>query len=134
MTCRNIKHYKGTKTQIIMKMINDNKRAEIVKNLPKLQKDKQVLLLVNKIKIINEKYDEVKDKHKIAIDKVEKKLTAFGLNYSRWGDGKVEVGYGCHVPDIDSEKLEKADHLFSLGKRKEAILIWDKMIEKYNLC
>ena len=132
VSCKNIKHYTGTKTEIIRQMINDKKREEVTNNLLKLKKNKDIKELTEQIRVQEDKKNEKIKLYENKINRLEKRLLKFGLSYSKWTH-KLEVPYRCHVPKKTLDKLERADHLFSLGKRSEAKIMWDEIIKEYDL-
>lgn len=122
--CVQIEEIKGTKSTKIMELINRKLQEEKEKMLKAHIKDKRLNDLYKRYEAIKLEVDNAKK----LLDKREEELD---LEWTY--DKKYKIVDRCRISKEDFELLQKAQDLFSIGKKNEANNIWVKMIEKHKL-
>lgn len=133
MVCESYTKYTGNRSQVIRSMINDKLKKEFIKNeFPKLAEDRKLIQL----------YCNLRDKA-IELSIVRKELNDYAsfkniqvdtYDIEKKEKLKFDISYKvCFTPKKILLKLEEADRLLSLGKNKQASVIFEKIIKDYNL-
>jgi phage terminase large subunit GpA-like protein len=131
--CDLITNRKGSKSQIILNMVEEKLKEEYKKKIPAIIKsDKKLQALEADLIKTNNVYETKKKEFEAHLDKLN-------INWASKHEGCViksisyDVCYGCIVSPEARMELQEAENLFSLGRKKEAIAIWDKVISQYKL-
>lgn len=124
--CEMIEEIKGTKSTKIMELINR-----------KLQKDKERMLNAhikdNKLKGFYVNYKTKKAELERAKGFLDKRKDELDLEWGGYDGAHYRIKDRCRIAKEDFEALQEAQDKFSLGKKKEAQEIWEKIITKHKL-
>lgn len=130
--CVPINRYKGNKAENIRSMINDKLLKELETTLPERIKNEDL----KRAKLNYDAACKWKESAEAKFDAIKNKLKVeWGSHYI---DGKYVYKWKidkhrCVVPKWVTDKLQEAQHFVDLGKRKEANVIYDELIKKYQL-
>jgi len=122
-----IEEIKGTKSTKIMELINRKLQGEKEKMLKAHIKDK----LLNKA---CEQYKRSKEEVERCKKVLEKRKDELDLQWNGYGnEACYQIKDKCRISKDDFESLQKAQDLYSIGKKEKAKLIWEDIIKKHKL-
>lgn len=130
--CDRIEEISGTKSTKIMELINRKLQLRKEKMLDKHINDKILLALKSK-------FDKAKIEFEEAQQNLKKREEELDLEYRTIypESGQSYLGYRikdwCRISKEDFNLLQKAQDLWSIGRKQDAKDIWSKLIKKHKL-
>jgi len=116
---------KGNKSQKISAMIMAENYNNLSAELPKINKKRDLKTALNKYLKAKAHCEQLK----LELDKLQEK---YGVTL-HYRDQRFFVNRNNCINQKDFDALELANRKYGLGDKAGAKVIWDKMIEKYDL-
>lgn len=123
--CPRIRLYSGTKSQKILEMIAEKRREEINKKIPELIKDQRFVIFK---KAVHMKQRELE----IAQKRLNQRMNELGIQEG-YGKNKYRPLSFCDCDKLTAKRLQEAQDLWALGKKKEADELWEKIMKQHKL-
>ena len=127
-SCEMIEEIRGTKSTKIMELINRRLQKQKEAMLQKHIKDVRLIQL--RVVCCAKEYA-----YKKARDDLQRREEELDLEWNTYADGgaKYKIVVKCRISQQDYNLLQEAQDLYSIGNKRSAQQIWQKMIEKHKL-